>query len=216
MRIEPETERSKLMRQVTSVVTLCGAALLCACAGDQERSDEPTAEPVATDCSGGTSNEVVLATNMGEIAIELLPERSPISVENFLSYVESCFYDGTVFHRIMPGFMIQTGGFTDELAQKQTGAPIENEADNGLKNERGTVAMARRPEPNSATSQFYINLVDNEILNHGVRDFGYAVFGRVTQGMDVVDAIAALPTSTRNGMPNVPVETVTITSARRR
>lgn len=204
------------MRQIPAVLAICGTALLFACGGDQARPDEQTAEPVAADCSGGTSNEVVLSTNMGDITIELLPDQAPISVENFLGYVESCFYDGTVFHRVIPGFMIQAGGFTEDLMQKQTRAPIENEADNGLKNERGTVAMARRSDPNSATSQFYINLVDNQILDHGVRDFGYAVFGRVTEGMDVVDAIAASTTTMRNGMSDVPVENLIITSARRR
>ncbi len=204
------------MRHIPTVIVLCGSALLSACGGDQGRPDEQTAEPAAMDCSGGTSNEVVLSTNRGEITVELLPEQAPISVENFLGYVESCFYAGTVFHRVIPGFMIQAGGFTEALVQKQTRAPIQNEADNGLKNERGTVAMARRPDPNSATSQFYINLVDNQVLDHGVRDFGYAVFGRVTQGMDVVDAIAASATTVRNGMQDVPVENVIITSARRK
>jgi peptidyl-prolyl cis-trans isomerase A (cyclophilin A) len=193
------------MRQVILLISMAALALLAACAGNGE-----------TDCSGGTSNEVVLSTTMGDITIELTPEESPITVENFLGYVESCFYDGTIFHRVIPRFMIQTGGFTEEMTEKPTGAAIQNEADNGLTNDRGTVAMARRPDPNSARAQFYVNLVDNEILNHGVRDFGYAVFGRVTQGMDVVDAIAAVGTGMRSGMRDVPLESVVLETARRR
>jgi peptidyl-prolyl cis-trans isomerase A (cyclophilin A) len=203
------------MRHLTSATALLSLALLPACAGDREQAEEQADEPAATDCSGGTSNEVVLSTNMGDITVELFPEQAPITVENFLGYVESCFYDGTVFHRVMPGFMIQTGGFTADLAQKPTGPTILNEADNGLKNERGTLAMARRPDPNSASSQFFINLVDNAVLDHGVRDFGYAVFGRVTGGLEVVDAIAAVGTGMRMGMRDVPLETVVINSARR-
>lgn len=200
------------MRHLPLTIAVSSIALLSACGGDQR----PAEEAATTDCSGGTSNEVVLATTMGDITIELLPEQAPVTVENFLGYVESCFYDGTIFHRVIPGFMIQTGGLTADMSEKPTGPPIPNEADNGLSNDRGTVAMARRPEPNSARAQFFINLVDNEILNHGVRDFGYAVFGRVVEGMDVVDAIAAVGTRTRNGMRDVPLEDVVIRTARRR
>ena len=200
------------MRNITAGLVALSLALLTACAGDR---DEAAEETTPTDCSGGTSHEVVLSTSMGDITVELFPEQAPVSVENFLQYVESCFYDGTAFHRVIPDFMIQTGGLTADLQQKQTRAPIQNEAANGLLNERGTLAMARRSEPNSASSQFFINLVHNEILDHGVRDFGYAVFGRVTEGMDVVDAIAAVGTGMRSGMQNVPLEDVILLSARR-
>ena len=196
------------MRGITSFTPLISLALLVACASDQQEA--------ATDCSGGTSNEVVLSTTMGDITVELFPEQAPITVENFLGYVESCFYDGTLFHRVIPGFMIQTGGFTREMVEKPTGTGIQNEADNGLTNDRGTLAMARRQDPNSARAQFFINLVDNQILNHGVRDFGYAVFGRVTEGMGVVDAIAAVGTGMQRGMRDVPLEEVVIRTARRR
>ncbi len=133
---------------------------------------------------------VVIQTSKGAITAELFDEQSPKSVENFLAYVDAGFYDGTTFHRVIPGFMIQGGGYDVGGSLKATKAPIQNEADNGLKNERGTLAMARTADVNSATSQFFINLVDNAFLDHGQRDFGYAVFGRVTEGMDVVDAIA--------------------------
>jgi peptidyl-prolyl cis-trans isomerase A (cyclophilin A) len=171
---------------------------------------ERAAEPTSTECSAGTSNNVVIATNMGDITVELYPERAPITVANFIAYVESCFYDGTIVHRVVPGFVLQGGGMTVEGQPKQTLDPITNEADNGLLNERGTLSMARRAPVNSATSQFFINLVDNTVLDNGVRDFGYAVFARVTSGMDVVDRIAQV--STRNSQPEEPV---IIFSARR-
>ena len=159
---------------------------------------------------------VVLETTHGNIEITLEAEKAPISTENFLAYVDSGHYDGTVFHRVIPNFMIQGGGYDAGLSQKRTRAPIKNEADNGLKNVRGTVAMARTAAVDSATSQFFINVVDNPFLDHGVRDFGYAVFGRVTAGMDVVDKIAALPTGVRGGMRDVPLEPVKINKARRK
>ena len=132
-------------------------------------------------------------------------------MENFLQYAADGHYDGTIFHRVIKGFMVQGGGFTADMEQKQTRAPIKNEANNGLSNERGTLAMARTMVVDSATSQFFINLKDNDFLDHGTRDFGYAVFGRVAAGMDVVDAIAAVPTGNRGGHQDVPVEAVTIT-----
>jgi len=157
------------------------------------------------------STVVILTTSLGEIKIELDDEKAPISTENFLGYVDDGFYDGTIFHRVISGFMIQGGGMTADMSQKKTKASIKNEADNGLKNDRGTVAMARTADVNSATSQFFINHKDNDFLNHGSRDFGYAVFGRVIDGMDVVDKIAAVPT----GRGDVPTETIVIESARR-
>jgi peptidyl-prolyl cis-trans isomerase A (cyclophilin A) len=158
---------------------------------------------------------VLLNTSMGEIEIELEAEKAPISTKNFLEYVESGFYDGTVFHRVIPGFMIQGGGFNEGLNQKKTRAPIKNEADNGLHNVRGTLAMARTQDVNSATSQFFINHRDNDFLDHGGRDFGYAVFGKVVRGMDVVDQIAQVPTGNRSMMQNVPLSPVTIVSAKK-
>lgn len=158
---------------------------------------------------------VTMKTSLGDVRIELDAERAPITVENFLAYVDDGFYDGTVFHRVIPNFMIQGGGFDEDLKQKSTRAPIRNEAQNGLRNERGTLAMARTSDPNSATSQFFINLVDNAPLDHGARDFGYAVFGRVIGGMDVVERIGSVPTGNRGMHQNVPLEPVTIVSIER-
>ncbi len=158
---------------------------------------------------------VLLNTSLGEIELELEAEKAPISVENFLGYVDSGFYDGTVFHRVIPGFMVQGGGFGEGLNQKPTKAPIKNEADNGLHNVRGTVAMARTQNVNSATSQFFINHRDNDFLDHGGRDFGYAVFAKVVRGMDVVDQIAQVPTGNRATMQNVPLTPVKIITAKK-
>jgi cyclophilin family peptidyl-prolyl cis-trans isomerase len=158
---------------------------------------------------------VVFATNKGPFTIELFGDDAPKTVENFLQYVDDGFFDGTVFHRVIPGFVIQGGGFTSEMTQKDTRAPIANEADNGQKNLRGTLSMARTSDINSATSQFFVNLTDNAFLDHGTRDFGYAVFGRVVDGMEVIDAIAAVPTGSSGGHQDVPVEPVVVHSARR-
>jgi peptidyl-prolyl cis-trans isomerase A (cyclophilin A) len=161
------------------------------------------------------SNVVKLQTSMGNIVIELDEQAAPVTVKNFLGYVEAGFYDGLIFHRIIPGFMIQGGGFTEQMDRKKTQDPIINEAQNGLSNMRGTVAMARTSDPDSATSQFFINHSDNDFLNYvDNNQAGYAVFGKVTEGMDVVDAIAAVKTTTKNGMDDVPVEPVTIQSAK--
>lgn len=159
---------------------------------------------------------VVFSTTLGEVTLELYPEKAPITVENFLAYVDAGFYDGTIFHRVVPGFVLQGGGFTESMEQKSTRPPIKNEADNSLKNERGTLSMARTRDVNSATSQFFINLIDNAFLDHGTRDFGYAVFARVVVGMDVIDKIAAVRTSNRGMYQNVPVQPVVIQSARRK
>lgn len=159
---------------------------------------------------------VVLSTSKGEIEIELYPDKAPITVENFLSYVDDGFFDGTIFHRVIPKFMIQGGGFTADMEKKPTRGPIKNEADNGLENDVGTLAMARTSVVDSATAQFFINLKDNDFLNHGRRDFGYAVFGKVTGGMDVVEKIAAVPTGRRGGHQNVPTTPVVIESAKRK
>ena len=154
-------------------------------------------------------------TSQGAFTVELFPEQAPLTVENFLRYVDDGHFDGTIFHRIVPGFVIQGGGLSAEFANKKTRAPIKNEADNGLKNSRGTLSMARTSDINSATSQFFVNLKDNAFLDHGPRDYGYAVFGRVSDGMDVIDKIAAVRTGTRKGYQDAPLEDVVIVSARR-
>ena len=154
---------------------------------------------------------ITIKTNHGDIGIELFDEKAPISCENFRQYIKDGHFDGTIFHRVIPNFMIQGGGFDNEMNQKPTRDPIKNEADNGESNARGTLAMARTQVVDSATAQFFINLRDNDFLNHGGRDFGYAVFGRVADGMDVVDAIAAVPTGNNGMHQDVPVDAVTIT-----
>jgi len=153
---------------------------------------------------------ITIKTNHGDISIELFDDKAPITCENFRQYIRDGHYDGTVFHRVIPNFMIQGGGMDADMTQKPTRDPIKNEADNGESNARGTLAMARTMVVDSATSQFFINLRDNDFLNHGSRDFGYAVFGRVSDGMDVVDAIAAVPTGNQGGHQDVPVEAVEI------
>ena len=153
---------------------------------------------------------ITIKTNHGDISIELFEDKAPISCENFRQYVKDGHFDGTVFHRVIPNFMIQGGGMDENMQSKPTRDPIKNEADNGESNLRGTLAMARTGVVDSATSQFFINLRDNDFLNHGTRDFGYAVFGKVSDGMDVVDAIAAVATGNRAGHQDVPVDPVTI------
>jgi cyclophilin family peptidyl-prolyl cis-trans isomerase len=153
---------------------------------------------------------ITIKTNHGDISVELFEEKAPISCENFRQYVSDGHFNGTIFHRVMPNFMIQGGGMDENMTSKPTRDPIKNEADNGELNARGTLAMARTGVVDSATSQFFINLNDNDFLNNGSRDFGYAVFGRVADGMDVVDAIAAVATETSGGHQDVPVEAVTI------
>ncbi len=160
------------------------------------------------------ASRVKLSTSMGDIVIELDAAKAPKTVENFLQYVTEKHYDGTVFHRVIDGFMIQGGGFTPDLQQKATRSPIPLEARNGLRNDRGTIAMARTSNPNSATSQFFINVVDNAGLNAPSPDgHGYAVFGKVVAGMDVVDKIRAVPTGNRGMFQNVPATPVTILKA---
>lgn len=158
---------------------------------------------------------VLLNTSLGEIEVELIQDKAPVSVQNFLAYVDSGHYNGTIFHRVIKDFMIQGGGFDGDMRQKDTRAPIRNEADNGLRNTRGTLAMARTSARDSATSQFFINHADNAFLDHGSRDFGYAVFGKVVRGMDVVDRIAQVQTMRRNGQADVPRQAVEIISATR-
>jgi peptidyl-prolyl cis-trans isomerase B (cyclophilin B) len=161
--------------------------------------------------------KVEMETSKGKFVIELFPEKAPETAKNFLNYVDAKFYDGTIFHRVIPNFMIQGGGFTSDMKKKSAGTPIKNEADNGLKNERGTIAMARTGDPHSATAQFFINTVNNDSLNHTSKTqqgWGYVVFGKVIKGMDVVDAISAAKTVTRGGYRDIPAETIEIRSAK--
>ena len=153
-------------------------------------------------------------TSLGSFLVELALDDAPLTCQNFLDYAAAGHFDGTVFHRVIPGFVIQGGGLTADLKQKATRAPIKNEAGNGLKNRRGSLSMARTNDPHSATSQFFVNLKDNEFLDHKPGSYGYAVFAKVVDGMDVIDAIAAVKTGRRRGHDDVPVEDVLIISAR--
>lgn len=157
---------------------------------------------------------ITIETNHGDIVVELFEDDAPLSCANFREYAEDGFFDETIFHRVISNFMIQGGGMTEELAQKKTRGPIRNEAANGRKNVRGTLAMARTAQVDSATSQFFINLRDNSFLDHGGRDYGYAVFGQVADGMEVVDAIAGIETGHRAGHDDVPLESVVIRKVR--
>jgi len=179
-----------------------------------DRQEERTVVEKSKQMNTG-QKQVKLETSMGDIVIELNEEVSPITVKNFLRYVEEGFYDGTIFHRVIPDFMVQGGGFTADMSEKQTHRPIVNEASNGLKNDRGTIAMARTANPDSATSQFFINHKNNDFLNYGGQNKpGYTVFGKVVEGIDVVDAIAAVKTTRKGRYSDVPVEPVVIKSAK--
>ncbi len=158
---------------------------------------------------------VIFSTTLGNFMIELYTDKAPITVKNFLAYVDAEFFDSTIFHRVIPGFMIQGGGFTESMQKKPTDPPIKNEAKNGLKNKRGTLSMARTGVVESATSQFFVNLKDNAFLDHGTRGYGYAVFARVIAGIEVIDKIAAVPTGNKGSYRNVPKTPVIIKSARR-
>ncbi len=178
-------------------------------------ADTPPA-PETTEPQKASTTMIVLKTTKGDITIELFEKEAPITTANFLAYVDSGFYKGTIFHRVMDGFMIQGGGFTKDMNQKPTLAPIKNEAANGLKNARGTLAMARTSDPNSATAQFFINVVNNDFLDFrspDPRGIGYCVFAKVVSGMDVVDAIKGVATGDRGMHQNVPVEAVEILDA---
>ncbi len=211
------------MRKILIVMAVvAGIALIPGCRNKKELSlygpgDTKAWETVDTAAQvqyAESLRKVELNTSAGKIVVVLYEDRAPVGVANFLQYVEDSFYDGTVFHRIVPGFVIQGGGFTPNMEEKETRDPIVNEAGNGLRNNRGTLSYARTMDVGSATSQFFINLSDNPALNgDGVND-GYAVFGRVTQGMEVVDKIAQVETTTQNGMQGVPIEAVVIQSAR--
>jgi peptidyl-prolyl cis-trans isomerase B (cyclophilin B) len=171
--------------------------------------------PAGAGMAADGNPKVEMETSKGKIVIELYPEKAPDTVKNFLNYVDTKFYDGTIFHRVIPNFMIQGGGFTADMKRKSAGEPIKNEADNGLKNDRGTIAMARTNDPHSATAQFFINTVNNDFLNHKSKTnqgWGYVVFGKVVSGMDVVDAISSVKTVTRGMYRDVPAEIIEIRS----
>ncbi|RRD66691.1 peptidyl-prolyl cis-trans isomerase [Comamonadaceae bacterium OH2310_COT-174] len=193
------------LRRLLAAASLsaCAAMLLTSPAAAQGKDKQPAA----------SQPRVKLSTSMGDIVVALEPQKAPKTVENFLQYVQDKHYDGTIFHRVIDGFMIQGGGFSADMVQKPTRAPIVLEADNGLKNERGTIAMARTMVPNSATSQFFINVNNNVPLNASAGNPGYAVFGKVVEGMDVVDKIKAVSTTSKGPHQNVPAETITILSA---
>ena len=189
-----------------AVILLLAGCLCTAAVAQEQKSDEKSA----------ALPKVRLETSSGVIVVELDPKAAPKTVENFLTYVRDGFYDGTIFHRVIKGFMIQGGGFTEDLQQKPTRPPVQNEADNGLKNLRGAVAMARTPDPNSATAQFFINTVDNAFLDFkekSVKGWGYCVFGKVVEGMDVVDAIEKQPTTSKLIGGNVPTTPIVIRHA---
>lgn len=176
-------------------------------------ASEPGTQNVSTAPAAGqaANPRVLIETSKGNITVEVFPGQAPQSAGNFINYAKTGFYDGLVFHRVIPGFMIQTGGMTPDMAEKPKNAPIQNEADNGLKNLRGTLAMARTGEPHSASSQFFINVADNAFLNHRGKSFegwGYAVFGQVVSGMDVVDAIVSVPRGNRGPHGDVPVDPI--------
>jgi len=190
-----------LIRKILSFAGLPAAALIL----------------MSSQVAAAESPRVELKTGLGSIVLELYPDKAPKSVANFLQYVNDGFYDGTIFHRVIDGFMIQGGGFTPDFDQKETREPIENEAANGLQNTTGTIAMARTGDPHSATAQFFINVADNDFLNHTAptpQGWGYAVFGKVVEGMDVVDKIRQVATEQRGPFEGVPATPVVIESAR--
>jgi peptidyl-prolyl cis-trans isomerase A (cyclophilin A) len=186
--------------------------LVLALAAPSEAPPAPAAAP--TTAPAAKAPHVLLETSLGNIDIELDAAKAPVTVENFLGYVKSGQYDGLVFHRVIPGFMVQGGGFTPDMQQKSTRAPIKNESNNGLANRRGTIAMARLSDPDSASAQFFINVADNGSLDYPrASGSGYAVFGKVVSGMDVVDKIAAVRTTRRGPFSDVPMQAVVITKA---
>ena len=189
------------MRILSQFLVLCAALILFTGCNAMSESKNPV---------------VTLETTKGNITIELYPEKAPETVANFIQYVQDGFYDGTIFHRVIPNFMVQGGGFTDDMSEKSTREPIKNEANNGLANENGTIAMARTPNPHSASSQFFINVKDNAFLdfqNETPNGWGYCVFGKVSEGMDVVNSIVAVPTGNHGMHQDVPVEPIIIMKA---
>ncbi len=194
------------------VLSLLFLLVLGACTFEEAGIVEEFEEVEGVD---GMNPVIVFETSKGTFKAELFEDKAPVTVENFLKYVDDNYFDGLVFHRVIDGFMVQGGGFTPEGNQRDTRDPIALESDTGLKNNRGTLAMARTDVPDSATSQFFVNLVDNDFLNRGARDEGYAVFGEVIEGMDVVDEIAKVSTTTKHGMQDWPVDDIIIKRAYR-
>lgn len=196
------------------LVALTGLVLQAGMASAEEGAPDVSSTP--TPAPSESTPMVTLKTTLGDITLELYADKAPDTVANFLQYVADGHYNGTIFHRVIDGFMIQGGGFTKEMQQKPTRAPVKNEAANGLKNERGTIAMARTGDPHSASAQFFINVINNDFLNFRSPDrngYGYCVFGKVVSGMDVVDKIKGVRTTTRGFHENVPVEPVVILEA---
>jgi cyclophilin family peptidyl-prolyl cis-trans isomerase len=198
---------------VLAIFVLTGVSLIAGCSEEEVTQNEQiNEEPEKMEAK---STKVKMETSMGDIVIELNEEAAPVTVKNFLDYVEKGFYDGTIFHRVIPNFMIQGGGFGPDMERKEAREPIINEASNGLKNGRGTISMARTSHPDSASSQFFINHRDNPNLNYGGESNpGYAVFGKVVEGIEVVDKIAAVKTTSKGSYRDVPAETVLIKSVR--
>lgn len=203
------------MKPILKSLAIVAAGLVGLSAEINAQDAKPAADAKPAPAPASAKVKVTIETSKGNIELELDGAKAPISTANFVSYIKKGHYAGTIFHRVIPGFMIQGGGFTADMNQKATDAPIKNEASNGLKNDRGTISMARTSVPDSATSQFFINLVDNKGLDAPNPDgVGYAVFGKVTKGLEVVDAIAAVPTGVKAGMRDVPSETIEIKSAK--
>jgi len=209
----------KFGSRTTSALLLSLAFVLASCSKPADTNKKVGSSETA-ETENSMSTTVVIKTNKGDIEVQLDPEHAPISVENFLKYVDDKFYDGTIFHRVIAGFMIQGGGYDKELNRKTTGAPIKNEANNGLTNDTGTISMARTNVVDSATSQFFINVTDNHFLDHKSdtpQGYGYAVFGKVVGGMAIVRTIENTPTANKGGaFANAPVDPVVIESIRRK
>lgn len=204
-----------MVRNVLMCIFLAGIVLVSGCEEQEKASSETNKTEKKQEDKTVEVKKVKLETSMGDIVIELNEEKAPVTVANFLRYAEEGLYDGTIFHRVINRFMIQGGGFTENMQRKKTHPPIVNEAGNDLKNDRGTIAMARTNDPDSATGQFFINHKNNDFLNYVEgRNPGYAVFGRVVEGMDIVDKIAVVKTTTQAGMGDVPAEPVVIISAK--
>ncbi len=201
------------MKKIIFTFILLVAVFSVSCKGENGQSEVKMSE------LAGTGTVVVMKTSMGEIEIELYRDKAPETVDNFLKYVDDGFYDGTIFHRVISNFMIQGGGFTPDMEQKNTNPPVKNEANNGLQNNVGAIAMARTSDVHSATAQFFINVKDNDFLNYRSSDaqgFGYCVFGQVVSGMDVVNAIKNVETGSKGYFQDVPVKTVMIESVKRK
>jgi cyclophilin family peptidyl-prolyl cis-trans isomerase len=204
----------RLLKASISVVVGLMLSTSIASAKESAKAKAKTKKGEAAVTTATKNPTVIMETSMGTLEIELNKEKAPATVENFLKYVNEGFYNGTIFHRVIGNFMIQGGGFTPDMKQKSTHAPIKNEADNGLKNEVGTLAMARTSDPDSATAQFFINVADNSFLNRSARDAGYAVFGKVVNGMDVVNKIKGVATTNKGMHENVPTTPVEIKSVK--